>query len=136
MAVSEAYKNQNRMKFGEAEEEILDGDTFEGMGLLGGETGKIRVSENKRKSTYIPYYLFPIEICDYCMIVGLSKKHKSFSTNSSNTSGLASSVLSFTPVQGIELENPEAAAQRRAAAASDDKYFGGKFLVPSLPNKK
>ncbi|KAI9332516.1 hypothetical protein BDR26DRAFT_806339 [Obelidium mucronatum] len=106
MAVTEAWKAQNRMKFGEAEEEIIVGDTVKGLGLLGGQTGKIRqaVPNPKKK-------------------LGMAKKHRAIHGASGTTSGVSSS-LAFTPVQGIELENPEAIAQRRAAM-KDDKYFGG-----------
>ncbi|KAJ3026940.1 UNVERIFIED_CONTAM: U4/U6 small nuclear ribonucleoprotein Prp31 [Siphonaria sp. JEL0065] len=105
MAATESQKAQNRMKFGEAEDEIIVGDTVMGLGLLGGQTGKIRTQlPNPKKK------------------LAMAKKHRSFNT-SGTTSGLSSS-LAFTPVQGIELENPELVAQRKAAM-KDDKYFGG-----------
>ncbi|KAJ3257337.1 U4/U6 small nuclear ribonucleoprotein Prp31 [Chytriomyces hyalinus] len=108
MAVTEAWKAQNRMKFGEAEEEVIVGDTVRGLGLLGGQTGKVRMAAPNPKQK-----------------LGVAKKHHRMLSGPSGTatSGLSSS-LAFTPVQGIELENPEAAAQRKAAA-TDDKYFGG-----------
>ncbi|KAJ3348724.1 hypothetical protein HDU83_001066 [Entophlyctis luteolus] len=114
MAVTEAWKAQNRMKFGEAEEEIIVGDTVRGLGLLGGETGKLRLSTEATRK------------------IGVAKKHRTFTASTSNTSGLSSS-LAFTPVQGFELENPEVVAQRKAAL-QDDKYFGG-FKRPNVPGK-
>ncbi|KAJ3131332.1 U4/U6 small nuclear ribonucleoprotein Prp31 [Physocladia obscura] len=104
-SVTEAWKAQNRMKFGEAEEEVIVGDTVRGLGLLGGETGKL---------------------------LGVAKKHRMFSTPGGATSGLSSS-LAFTPVQGIELENPEVLQQQKAAM-KDDKYFGG-FKRPNPVTK-
>ncbi|KAJ3074421.1 U4/U6 small nuclear ribonucleoprotein Prp31 [Podochytrium sp. JEL0797] len=106
LSVTEAWKAQNRMKFGEAEEEIIVGDTVKGLGLLGGQTGKIRSAAVDPKKK-----------------LQMSKKHRSFSGTSGTASGFSSS-LAFTPVQGLELENPEAMAQRKAAM-TDDKYFGG-----------
>ncbi|KAI8618914.1 hypothetical protein BC830DRAFT_1060949 [Chytriomyces sp. MP71] len=117
MAATEAWKAQNRLKFGEAEEEIIVGDTIKGLGLLGGQTGKLRMSTENPKNK-----------CKF-----LAKKHQKFSTSSGTaTSGLSSS-LAFTPVQGIELENPEIVAQRKAAM-KDDKYFGG-FKRPNPVTK-
>jgi hypothetical protein len=61
------------------------------------------------------------------IIIGtLSKRHRTFQAPStSNVSGLSSSVA-FTPVKGIELHNPELAAQRVKAA--NERYFAGGFL--------
>ncbi|KAJ3314623.1 AP-1 complex subunit mu-1 [Blyttiomyces sp. JEL0837] len=97
MAVTEAWKAQNRVKFGEAEEEVIVGDTVKGLGLLGGQTGKVRgITADPSKK------------------LGMTKRHKMISGSGGATSGLSSS-LAFTPVQGIELENPDAIAQRKAA---------------------
>lgn len=46
--------------------------------------------------------------------------------SSGATSGLSSS-LAFTPVQGIELINPEE-AQRKIKEANDKYFSGGQFL--------
>jgi U4/U6 small nuclear ribonucleoprotein PRP31 len=52
---------------------------------------------------------------------GILKKYKQKSLGTSGlTSGLSSS-LAFTPVQGIELENPDAQAQKVKEA--NEKYF-------------
>jgi U4/U6 small nuclear ribonucleoprotein PRP31 len=51
----------------------------------------------------------------------MQRRLKTYGSGSSGaTSGLASS-LAFTPVQGIELENPEARAQKMAQLTS--RYF-------------
>lgn len=108
-AVTDAQKMQNRLKFGEAEEEVLVGDTVKGLGLIGGQTGRVRAlqaDQNKK--------------------IGVARKHRVITGGGSGaTSGLSSS-LAFTPVQGIELENPEAVAARKRAAVQEanDKYFG------------
>ncbi|KAI8807371.1 Nop domain-containing protein [Cladochytrium replicatum] len=108
MAMTELRRQQNRMSFGVAEEEVGAMDRTKGLGLIGGSTGKIRVAADARTK------------------VKLSKKYRTMTGSSGNTSGLSSS-LAFTPVQGLELENPEASKQRVKEA--NDKYFGGgKFL--------
>ena len=112
LAQTEVRKAQNRMAFGEAEEEIfVDGDETIGLGMIGKQQGRVRSA--------------PI---DTRVKVNMSKRHKAFHSNvtqsasSSTVSGLSSSVA-FTPVKGIELENPELVAQRKNAAATS-KYFG------------
>eukprot|EP00842_Homolaphlyctis_polyrhiza_P006374 jgi/Hompol1/6738/HPOL_001545-RA len=112
---TELRKQQNRMAFGQAEEEIgFDGDETIGMGMIGKQTGKLRTVQ-----------------ADSRLKVTVSKKHRAFASHSANTSGLASSVA-FTPIKGIELENPDFAAQKVKEANS--KYFSGAFLKP-LPKK-
>ncbi|KAI8928045.1 hypothetical protein BC831DRAFT_450198 [Entophlyctis helioformis] len=118
VAHTELSKAQNRMAFGEAEEEIGFGEDTVGLGMIGKTPGRVRGIQ-----------------ADTRVKVSVSKRHKSFSAQSSNTSGLSSSVA-FTPVKGIELENPEVAAQRAkdAAAAKDSRYFSGGFF--KMPAKK
>ncbi|TPX37228.1 hypothetical protein SmJEL517_g00854 [Synchytrium microbalum] len=123
MQMTELRKQQNRMSFGVAEEEI--GQQFgstKGMGLVGGAPGKIRaaVADKKVKVSFN------------------QKKYAKFNQGSSGaTSGLSSS-LAFTPVQGLELENPEA---RNAASISSNSnaiksseitsdWFGSGFNRP------
>ncbi|KAJ3284636.1 U4/U6-U5 snRNP complex subunit prp31 [Borealophlyctis nickersoniae] len=111
MRQTELAKAQNRMAFGVAEEEVgYQGGSTKGLGLIGGETGKVRAAQVDTKAN-------------------LHKKIKTFGGSSGATSGISSSVA-FTPVKGIELENPEAAAQK--AKKATDRYFSGAsfFKVP------
>ncbi|KAI9091283.1 hypothetical protein DFS34DRAFT_635584 [Phlyctochytrium arcticum] len=104
-AQTELAKAANRMTFGVAEDEVgfTTGST-KGLGLIGAQSGKIRATQ-----------------ADPRVKVGLARKHKlSWGGSSGATSGLSSSVA-FTPVKGIELENPEAAAQR--VKDVNDRYF-------------
>ena len=120
---TELQKAQNRLAFGVAEQEIgySLGET-EGLGTLGQESsgsgsGRLRIQADSRHK------------------ISLSKKYANKSFGQSNVSGLSSSVA-FTPVKGIELENPELKRARAEAAAksSKDKYFsGGFFKKPALP---
>lgn len=107
-AQSELSKLQNRMKFGEAEEEEMVGDEIMGMGMIGSSSGKIRATANDGRKAK------------------LSKSAKGrlasikTTTSGTATSGLASS-LAFTPVQGLELVDPSKAAKRVAEANA--KWF-------------
>ncbi|KAJ3298994.1 hypothetical protein HDU79_003320 [Rhizoclosmatium sp. JEL0117] len=117
MAMTEAWKQQNRMSFNTPEEEVLVGDTIEGLGMLGGQTGKLRTMAVDPKKK-----------------LKMAKKHRSYSGSTTGTASGLSSSLAFTPVQGIELENPEVLAQARAAM-KDDNYFGG-FKKKANPASK
>ncbi|KAI8907328.1 hypothetical protein EDD86DRAFT_209337 [Gorgonomyces haynaldii] len=112
MGITELSKAQNRMAFGEQEEEVGFGDETIGLGMVGSGSGKIRqFQETKIK--------MPI------------KKQKTFHTNNPiAASGLASSVA-FTPVKGIELENPDLVKKEEPKA----KYFGAGFFRPPLPKQ-
>jgi U4/U6 small nuclear ribonucleoprotein PRP31 len=68
-------------------------------------------------------------------LVNVSKKHRNFKGNNPiSQSGLASSVA-FTPIKGIELENPDFSNLAvKKAEQSSDRYFSG-FKAP-LPVKK
>lgn len=56
----------------------------------------------------------------------MSKKMRGVLAHTGAVSGLATS-LAFTPVQGIELGDPEAERKRREAAAGVKKAGGGWF---------
>ncbi|KAI8340775.1 hypothetical protein BC941DRAFT_392423 [Chlamydoabsidia padenii] len=110
-AMTELRAARNRMTFGEQEEEVGYGDETEGLGMAAKQLGKIRATQaDQRNKVKTP-------------------KLKNYGHHSSGlqTSGLASS-LSFTPVQGIELIDPTAAAERVKKA--NEKYFGdGAFSI-------
>ncbi|XBI55204.1 hypothetical protein VPH35_037071 [Triticum aestivum] len=91
-AVTDMMKLANRMQFGIPEESSLGDGLGEGYGMLGqAGSGKLRVSAAQNK-----------------LAAKVAKKFKEKSYGSSGaTSGLTSS-LTFTPVQGIELSNPQA----------------------------
>ncbi|KAJ6798106.1 U4/U6 small nuclear ribonucleoprotein Prp31-like protein isoform X2 [Iris pallida] len=91
-AITDMRKMANRMQFGVPEESSLGDGLGEGYGMLGqAGSGKLRVSVAQSK-----------------LAVKAAKKFKERNYGSSGaTSGLTSS-LAFTPVQGIELTNPQA----------------------------
>lgn len=91
-AVTDMRKLANRMQFGVPEESSLGDGLGEGYGMLGqAGSGKLRVSVGQSK-----------------LAAKVAKRFKEKSYGSSGaTSGLTSS-LAFTPVQGIELTNPQA----------------------------
>ncbi|KAI8066809.1 hypothetical protein BC940DRAFT_239600, partial [Gongronella butleri] len=112
-AMTELRKAQNRMAFGEAEEEVGFGDESEGLGMTTKQAGKIRAAAIDRRTKG----KFPMD----------PFKQPKLKSYGSHTSGLATS-LAFTPVQGIELADPTAAAERVKKA--NEKYFGdGAFSI-------
>ncbi|VAH30704.1 unnamed protein product [Triticum turgidum subsp. durum] len=91
-AVTDMMKLANRMQFGIPEESSLGDGLGEGYGMLGqAGSGKLRVSAAQNK---------------LAAKVNIRFKEKSCGSSGA-TSGLTSS-LAFTPVQGIELSNPQA----------------------------
>ncbi|GAA5835708.1 hypothetical protein JCM3766R1_005828 [Sporobolomyces carnicolor] len=90
--MTELRKQQNRVKFGEAEEEVGAFDETRGMGMVGSSSGHVRANVGESRSK-----------------AKLSKSAKgriaSIKTSGTATSGLATS-LAFTPVQGLELVDP------------------------------
>uniref|UniRef100_A0A0W0FCE3 Nop domain-containing protein n=1 Tax=Moniliophthora roreri TaxID=221103 RepID=A0A0W0FCE3_MONRR len=112
-AQTELRKLQNRMAFGEAEEEVGAFDQTKGMGMIGAGTGKVRASIGESKSK-----------------VKMSKANKLRTAAltraaQSQTSGTATS-LSVTPAQGFELTNRAAAAQR-VKEANERWFAAGSF---------
>ncbi|KAF8076220.1 hypothetical protein FPV67DRAFT_1617815 [Lyophyllum atratum] len=114
-AQTELRKLQNRMTFGEAEEEVGAFDQTKGLGMVGG-AGKVRAGMGEAKSR-----------------AKMSKQNKlrtaaitrSAQLNGTQTSGTATS-LSVTPAQGFELTNRAAAAQR-VKEANERWFAGGSF---------
>ncbi|KAF3331489.1 pre-mRNA processing ribonucleoprotein binding region-containing protein isoform X2 [Carex rostrata] len=106
-AITEMMKQKNRMPFGKQEETSLGDGLGEGFGMLGqAGSGKLRISAAQSK-------LKP----------KATKKFKERSFGSSGaTSGLTSS-LAFTPVQGIELTNPQAHGSSLLGSGTQSTYF-------------
>lgn len=104
--VTEMRKAANRVNFNIPEEEI--GMSGEGMGLLGnsGASGRLRMAAGNSKKLQK----------DASKIV--AKKYGS----SGATNGLSSS-LAFTPVQGIELVNPNQLGQTLGTGSGTDSVF-------------
>jgi U4/U6 small nuclear ribonucleoprotein PRP31 len=101
-AMTDARKLQNRVAFGKLQDDDLEGKNLGMLGLKSG-SGKVRVNmESKR------------------MMKAMKKQKLSNSSRGGATSGLSSS-LAFTPVQGLELENPNAKAFN--LKNNDSTYF-------------
>jgi U4/U6 small nuclear ribonucleoprotein PRP31 len=102
-AVTELRKHENRMAFGEPEEELgLEG---KGLGMIG-HSNKVRITVSDRKVS---------------KKLAADRAKSGTSTNArSGGSGLATS-LAFTPVQGFELEDPSAA--RKRVEEANKRYF-------------
>ncbi|KAK2466357.1 hypothetical protein APHAL10511_001999 [Amanita phalloides] len=112
-AQTELRKLQNRMAFGEAEEEVGAFDQTKGMGMIGVGTGKVRAGEIKSRAK-------------------LSKANKLRTAAITRSAQAASSgtatSLSVTPAQGFELTNRAVAAQR-VKEANERWFASGSFSV-------
>jgi U4/U6 small nuclear ribonucleoprotein PRP31 len=111
-AVTELRKQMNRVPFGpDAQQEFRN--TSKTLGMLGLQTGKVRLSAQEKAILK--------KARPAAGVVGGTQtpaRTPSRSMSSGATSGISSS-LAFTPVQGIELSNPELAKQNK----SQSKYF-------------
>lgn len=105
-AITDMRKLANRMQFGIPEESSLGDGLGEGYGMLGqAGNGRLRVSVGQSK-----------------LAAKVAKKFKEKQYGSSGaTSGLTSS-LAFTPVQGIELSNPQAFGNQ-LGSGTQSTYF-------------
>ncbi|XP_074562687.1 U4/U6 small nuclear ribonucleoprotein Prp31 homolog [Curcuma longa] len=105
-AVTDMMKLANRMQFGVPEESSLGDGLGEGYGMLGqAGSGKLRVSMGQSKLAAKAAKRF---------------KEKQYGSGGA-TSGLTSS-LAFTPVQGIELTNPQALGNQ-LGSGTQSTYF-------------
>jgi len=116
-AQTELRKLQNRMVFGEAEEEVGAFDQTKGLGMVGAGTGKVRAGMGEAKSR-----------------AKLSKSNKLRTAALARAAGGQSSIqssgtatsLSVTPAQGFELTNRAASAQR-VKEANERWFAAGNF---------
>lgn len=137
-AMTEMRKLQNRMKFGETENEVEFGDESEGLGMLT-QGGAVRayIVDQRTKARIGKKMQARLS-----QISGIKT-----SLGGKETSGLQSS-LAFTPMQGIELVNPSLndAARDQMVKSANDKWFQGgtftqirkepaKMLPPPVPRK-
>jgi len=101
-AMTELRKRKNRMQFGKVGDEA--NNQFKDLGMIGQSgSGKLRlrVDDGKGFKTYT------------------KRQRKEF--KEMTTSGLATSVYAMTPVQGLELVNPE--AQKKKVQIANKNYF-------------
>ncbi|KAJ1916905.1 U4/U6-U5 snRNP complex subunit prp31 [Tieghemiomyces parasiticus] len=121
-AMTELRKQQNRLAFGEAEEEAdYIGEEIVGLGMAGSNSRNARVIA-----------------ADERVKINLPKKYRHISgiaTAAHPSSGLATSglttSLAFTQNQGLELQNPDAAKAPSAAQSLADKYFSSSRIPRS-----
>ncbi|KAN0097749.1 hypothetical protein V8E55_002195 [Tylopilus felleus] len=114
-AQTELRKLQNRMAFGDAEEEVGAFDETKGLGMIGVGTGKVRAGLGEAKSRA------KLSKVNKLRTAALTRASQGGST----TSGTATS-LTVTPVQGFELTNRAAAAQR-VKEANERWFAAGSF---------
>eukprot|EP01105_Mastigella_eilhardi_P026317 TRINITY_DN7524_c0_g1_i1.p1 TRINITY_DN7524_c0_g1~~TRINITY_DN7524_c0_g1_i1.p1 ORF type:complete len:532 (-),score=170.64 TRINITY_DN7524_c0_g1_i1:69-1664(-) len=115
-ALTDVRKQANRMQFGGVEETYRD--TGIGFGMLGAAgSGKLRVTSVDKG------LLKKVKKDRLTSTMPGTRTAAGLRSSGIATSGLSSS-LAFTPVQGIELENPEARkAKLQQALADSHNYF-------------
>lgn len=117
-AVTDMRKEANRMGFGDMADEYGDSAMGRDFGMLGKSgSGRIRATAKKESK------------------LGQSKRLKVTSLSGGATNGLASSLV-FTPVQGLELVNPNAEAERKVARANANWFSGDSGFASALPKNK
>ncbi|KAI0796495.1 Nop domain-containing protein [Abortiporus biennis] len=116
-AQTELRKLQNRMAFGEAEQEVGAFDQTKGLGMIG--SGKVRANAGEAKSRA------KLSKTNKLRTAALARAGQSAGGTQTSLSGTATS-LTITPVQGFELTNRAAAAQR-VKEANDRWFAGGTF---------
>jgi len=122
-AVTELRKYANRMAFGVEEE--THGNTDQGFGMLGSANRvKLHVVRDKKLQKQLHHRQ---------MMEERKQRRRGVRTNVGGASGLAS-TLAMTPVQGMELVDPEAAAKRVKEA--NQKYFGKSGTFTRVSNPK
>ncbi|KAJ8698106.1 U4/U6-U5 snRNP complex subunit prp31 [Pleurotus ostreatus] len=114
-AQTELRKLQNRLAFGEVEEEVGAFDQTKGLGMIGAGTGKVRANLGEAKSRA------KMSKTNKLRTAALTRAAQ----NGTQTSGTATS-LTVTPVQGFELTNRSAAAQR-VKEANERWFAAGSF---------
>lgn len=125
-AQTELRKLQNRMAFGEAEEEVGAFDQTKGLGMIGVGTGKVRAGAADAKSRA------KLSKANKLRTAALTRAAQQGGTQ---TSGTATS-LTVTPVQGFQITNSAAAqrvkeANERWFAASGTFSFVGEKGISS-----
>eukprot|EP01084_Bolivina_argentea_P249208 417079_1 len=119
MAVSESRKQQNRMCFAGMNDEYSDSAMGRDMGMLGTVgSGKVRAPQKKERKKLLSQ--------------ATSKRLRVANAGSGGNTGGISSSLVFTPVQGIELVNPNADAEAKVRAANA-KWFERPGFVSAMP---
>lgn len=113
--MTELKKQANRMAFNQAEDEFHDGEDTIGLGTIGKEgSGRLRAVAVQQRQKLSAKAAKKYGVAGRALAGGVS---------GIATSGLSSS-LAFTPIQGIELANPEGqAALNDRMRQGTESYF-------------
>ncbi|KAJ7047526.1 hypothetical protein C8F04DRAFT_1059164 [Mycena alexandri] len=125
-AQTELRKLQNRMVFGEAEEEVGSFDQTKGMGMIGATSGSVRAGLGESKSRA------KMSKANKLRTAALNRSALLGGTQPSSSSSGTATSLSVTPAQGFELTNRAAAAQR-VKEANERWFAAGTFSF--IPQK-
>lgn len=121
-AQTELRKLQNRMAFGEEEQETGAFDETVGMGMIGSSKGRVRadVVDSKSKAKMSKANKLRTQL------LGRSLGGGGGPSSNATLSGTSTS-LSFTPVQGLEIVTPSLAKAQQVQAANERWFAQGTF---------
>ncbi len=124
--MTDLRRKQNRMNFGELQEDVIqDSIGFSlGQAKSGGAGGRLRAPQVDQKSRARMSKFLQKNLHKQTSSAAVtSGAGGATSVRSKQISGTASSVT-FTPVQGLEIVNPQAVAvEKKAATQHNPKYF-------------
>ncbi|XP_003377877.1 u4/U6 small nuclear ribonucleoprotein Prp31 [Trichinella spiralis] len=118
LGLTELRRKANRMNFGQIEEDILQEHMGFSLGQAktGGPGGRLRAPQVDQKSR---------ARMSKTLQRNMQKQQSTFGSVTSVRRQLAGTIstVTFTPVQGLEIVNPQAAEKDKSAEAASAKYF-------------
>ncbi|KRZ63460.1 U4/U6 small nuclear ribonucleoprotein Prp31 [Trichinella nativa] len=118
LGLTELRRKANRMNFGQIEEDILQEHMGFSLGQAktGGPGGRLRTPQVDQKSR---------ARMSKTLQRNMQKQQSTFGSVTSVRRQLAGTIstVTFTPVQGLEIVNPQAAEKDKSAEAAGAKYF-------------
>ncbi|KRX49569.1 U4/U6 small nuclear ribonucleoprotein Prp31 [Trichinella murrelli] len=118
LGLTELRRKANRMNFGQIEEDILQEHMGFSLGQAktGGPGGRLRTPQVDQKSR---------ARMSKTLQRNMQKQQSTFGSVTSVRRQLAGTIstVTFTPVQGLEIVNPQAAEKDKSAEAASAKYF-------------
>ncbi|KRZ45738.1 U4/U6 small nuclear ribonucleoprotein Prp31 [Trichinella pseudospiralis] len=118
LGLTELRRKANRMNFGQIEEDILQEHMGFSLGQAksGGPGGRLRTPQVDQKSR---------ARMSKTLQRNMQKQQSAFGSVTSVRRQLAGTIstVTFTPVQGLEIVNPQAAEKDKSAESTNAKYF-------------
>lgn len=160
LAMTDLRKQQNRMAFGKEEQEVGygAGDSTKGLGMMGQQDGRLRTAQIDQRtraklsakskgwggaSSLVSGGASSLKglagaggMGNISLAASKGLRTSGVGTSLNSTAGTVSS-LAFTPMQGLELVDPELQSKlKRKRQEEEDRYFkGGTFTQLTAPSQ-